>query len=154
MQYSQRLIYEADDDAAIKNDMKELMYMTFDCVKDVAPGHAKGQPAPEYAKKLCAKNTPWRTRKLTYTDGVPKNGYFWCNPGLDPDFKNKAFYPIREVGECLIVAALRPDKLPDKNQLDALKNMILAVDPQNHYSSAPLLMLDAYWLIRKLGIEL
>lgn len=154
MQYSQRLIYEADDDIAVKNIMKELMYMTFDCVKDVAPNHAKGQPAPEYAKKLCAKNTPWRTRKLTYTYEEPKNGYFWCNPGLDPDFKNEAFYPIREVGECLIVAALCPDRLPDNDQIDALKNMILAVDPQNHYSSAPLLMLDAYWLIRKLGITL
>ncbi|MBE5040913.1 hypothetical protein [Ructibacterium gallinarum] len=153
MQYSLRLIYEVEKDEKIKNDIQQLMYKTVDCIKEVAPRYAKNLLSEEYQRQLSTQYTPWRKRRFVYMFGEEKNGYYWFNP-VDDECNKNAFYPVREIGECLIVMALCPDKDPDHIQISALQQIAKVLDCKNHYTSAPLLIVDAYWSLRDSGIKL
>jgi len=148
MQYSLRLIYELDGDESIKLRCKKLMNKVADIVKDIAPKTSAKLCDPEFVQGLSTPYLPWRTRPVTDMFAGERNGYVYLNPQNTENSK-KAFYPVREVGEAVIVEALCPDRAVSEEQTEALLKMADAVSSVKHYTYAPLLLADAYWLLKE-----
>lgn len=138
MQYSVRLLYDLFGDRDYGNLMNE--------VADRVMGFAS-------KATLSAFDHPyanWRSRPAIYLFGSPQGGYAYYVPQHTECYE-KAFFPVRHVSEALIVQALCPDRAIPDSQIETLWNIAGALELSRHSTYAPVLLFDAYWMLRSRG---
>lgn len=100
---------------------------------------------PEHRGEIGYKFSKWN-------EVEPRNmghfgGFDYINPAQSERKDNRAFYPVREVAEGAIMAAMCPDYKVSHELTDAVENMAAVIDFEHHYSIyAPLLLSCAHIL--------
>ena len=150
VQYSLRLVYEIDKDSSFNNECLLLMKRMAELSTRFCEGAYEKFTAPNITHKLNTPYLPWRDCPLDYQYKEPKEDRAYFVP-RNVENSRLAFYPIRNVGEALIVQALCPDTISDEAQRAVLRAVMTAINCDGHMTYAPLLTLDAYWLLRQKG---
>lgn len=146
MQYSLRLLWEAEEDAAWKGRYLALMERLAKEYEAFAVPRGKELLKPGNLAALSWLYRPWDRVRAAYTGFYGGKAYY--NPGQSELPENRAFYPLRTVGECAAIAALCPGYRVSGETLEILEELLDAVDYENHHTYAPLALLNAYWRIR------
>lgn len=139
MQCSLKVVYDYDDNPDIRQKALDMM------LKNAAYGVKKAVlNSMEYCKPEHREDINYRFHK--WNEVEPRNmghfcGYDYINPAQSERKDNRAFYPVREVAEGAIMAAMCTGfKIPDA-LLAAVENMAEHVDFERHSSIyAPLLL--------------
>ena len=91
----------------------------------------------EHRKELDYAFKPWRDVKMN--DMGVFQGYRYLNPAQSELRENIAFYPVREVGEGAILAAMCPERKVSDTLAGAVLRMAEAIDVNKQSSVYPLL---------------
>lgn len=143
MQCSLRTVYDYDENMDIKEKALSIM------LKNADYGARKAvQNSVEFCNPKHAEDINYRFHK--WNEVEPRNmgligGFEYINPAQSERKDNKAFYPVREIAEGAIAAAMCGG-YPISDELAlAIENMMEAIDYKRHSSVyAPLLLLCAY----------
>lgn len=147
LQYSLRLIYDLDEDPAFRSALLRLMEQMADAYLPLADRQAQAILTPEGLSGLNWKYRPWNEVRAHFVGFIGGKAYY--NPGQSEFPENKAFYPLRAVGECVSIAALCPGyRIPESYTL-LLSDMAEHVDYREHVTYAPMALLNAYWLSKE-----
>ena len=146
MQCSLRFIYDYDDDKAVKEKVVHLMEVNALYGEKTSIANSKEYTKPEHKKELCYTYFPWDKAK-TINMGT-FYGYTYINPGQNEhNPENPAFYPVREIAEGAIMAAMCPTFSVTDSLINGVDNMAKCIDTENHFSVyAPLLLSCAHIL--------
>lgn len=139
MMCSLRLVYEYDEDEKFRNRLLPLMNRLAEYGEEKAVNNSVEFSKALYRDKLDYAFKPWRT--VNMFDGGEYNGYRYLNPGQSELKENSAFYPVREVGEGALLAAMCPHRRVSDEVLLALLRMADAVDVEKQSSVYALLYL-------------
>ena len=146
MQYSLRLLYEAEDDAAWRERYRSLMErLASEYAPKVAP-EARELLRPENLAGLDWEYRPWNEVRAAYVGFIGEKIYY--NPGQSEFRENRAFYPLRSIGECASIAALCPGYRLPEGTVEILEEVASAVNYEKHRSYAPLALVNAWWKLR------
>ncbi len=144
LQYSLRLIYDLSEDESIRQGCQKLM--------ENLANHWQAKALDTY-KSLCTNGLnpdfdfvyhPWSTCKMRDMGEV--NGLSYLNPAQSEDKNNRAFYPIRNIGEAVSVAALCPRFPLDPRLPEILEKLAGCIDYTRHCTYAPLLLVCGHEL--------
>jgi len=145
LQYSLRLIFDLCEDSLVKEAAKKLM--------ERLANHWQAKVLDTY-KSLCTNGLnpdfnfiyhPWN--RVEMRDMGVVNGLIYLNPAQSEDKNNRAFYPIRNIGEAVSVAALCPNFSIDPRLPEILENVAASIDYTRHCTYAPLLLVCGYLLV-------
>lgn len=144
LQYSLRLLYDLTEDCFIRKQLLELMQRLADYAERLAI--QKGELLCNTDKEeFCFRYRPWnKCGDMIYHGEY--GGYPYYNPAQSERKENKAFYPLREVGEAASVAAICPFRPVDGQVPPLLQKLAGYIDYENHYTYAPLLIACGYKL--------
>ncbi len=146
MQYSLRLLYEAEEEEEWREKYHGLMRNLAQQYGVMALPRAKALMTPEALAGLNWAYQPWNKVRAYYVGFIGDKIYY--NPGQSEYRENRAFYPLRAVGECTAVAALCPGYRLPEGTLKAIEELAEAVDYDRHHTYAPLALVNAYWRMR------
>lgn len=141
MQYSLKFI--CDFDESVKDKCKELMSVaqkTF--AKKAFDYFDELQTCTE---TLCYKYTPFDEQEPVYIGNIGGIEYYNHNQDIYP--QNKAYYILRNIGDSVAIVAL--DGEYDESLLELLKASANLIDYSNHYSNAPIYLLNGYYSMIK-----
>lgn len=143
LQYSLRLIYDLD--TSVRSTVLPLMHQLAAFCEERAITNSREFADPKNAPSLCYPFYPWDS--VTPLDQGYFDGLRFLNPAQSENPENRAFYPVREIGEGASVAAICPGWVIKPELLDAVDTMLGAIDYDHHYSVyAPLLLSCAHML--------
>ena len=146
LQYSLRLIFDLSEDAFVQNAAKKLMQNL--------TSHWQAKALYTY-EPLCTNGFnpdfdfvyhPWNACQMRDMGTV--SGLLYLNPAQSEDKNNRAFYPIRSIGEAISIAALCPDFPLDPRLPQILQKLAGCIDYDRHGSYAPLLLVCGHDLCR------
>ena len=146
MQYSLRLLYEVENVQNIKKEYKKLMGIVANMAERYAIS-ASQRLSPEDIEMFSRMKEPWRKRPFRYLNQKLHGNLPYFCPEWDEIYYMKTFKPLRETGEGIIIQMLCPDRSLPQEQLDAFCKVVEKVNFAKHTSYAPILLIDAYWLI-------
>lgn len=147
MQYSMRTVYDLDDDPAVKNSLLTIMQKLVKPYEELAIRQADELMTEEGAKWLEIPYTVWNESKFRFAGVYGDMGYFTPEPS---DFReHKSYYPLRDVGEGIVIAATCPNTRIGDETLDQLIKMSNFVNYDKHRTCAPIALVEAYWLAQK-----
>ena len=140
MQCSLRVVY--DYDPTMREKLLEIMKKNAEYGAKKAIVNSREFCKPEHQNEI-----NYRFRK--WNEVEPRNmgvigGFEYVNPAQSERKDNVAFYPVREVAEGAIMAAMCPLYLASDELSEAVDNMACAIDYSRHSSVyAPLLLICA-----------
>ena len=143
MQCSLRTIYKYDKRENIRARVLEVMKRLADYGARKAIGNSAELCKPEYSEDISFRFRKWN-------EVEPRNmgfigGFEYINPAQSERKDNRAFYPVREVAEGAIMAAMCPEYRVTDELLSAVEAMAAAIDYNRHSSVyAPLLLASAH----------
>ncbi len=145
LQYSLRLVWDLDEDPAVKETCLRLMekYAAFYEEKALAQGRELVKP--ENIPGLAWKYKPWNKERAIYVGFI--GGKVYYNPCQSEWVENTALYPIRAVGEGMAIGALCPGYHLRSESLEILQQVADAIDYNDHYTYAPMTLFNAWWLV-------
>ena len=145
MQLSLRAVYDYDTDKAFRSELLNLMKSLAQYGEKKSIQNSKEFSDPKRSDEVNYRFCPWNKRHLIYCDEF--GGYKYYSSGQTESPLNTAFYPVREVGEGAILAAICPERRVSYELSDAVFNMAQAIDLKKHSSVyAPLYLPCAYAL--------
>lgn len=145
MQLSLRAVYDYDTDNAFRSELLNLMKSLAQYGEKKSIQNSKEFSVPERGDEVNCRFIPWNKRHLIYCDVF--GGYKYYSSGQTESPLNTAFYPVREVGEGAILAAICPERSISHELSDAVSNMAQAIDFKKHSNVyAPLYLPCAYAL--------
>ncbi len=143
MQCSLRVVYDYDPE--IREKILPLMQKTAEYAKKKAIDNSKEFCKPSHKEELNRRFMRWDKAGFRYVD--VHNGEVYKNPAQSEWKENVAFYPVREIGEGTAVYTMCPGTEFSSELLEAVDNILNAIDYQKHSSVyAPLLLGCAYTL--------
>ena len=149
LQYSVRLVYDLDDDPAVRETCLSFMRKMAEPYETMAIRQANRLMTPEGAEWLRIPYIFWKKAKARYAGCWGGRMYYVPEPS---DFReHQSYYPLRAVGEGMAVAAACPEWKVSEHSLDTLCRMADFVDYGLHRTCAPIALVEAYWLIRRSG---
>ena len=144
LQYSLRLLYDVIEDCSVKTQLLQLMTRFADYAEPLAIRNG-GQLCTRDKEEFCFRYRPWnQCGEMRYMGEY--GGYPYYNPAQSEWKENKAFYPLREVGEAASVAAICPHRAVNEQVFLILQRLAGYIDYENHYTYAPLLIACGYKL--------
>ena len=147
MQYSMRLVYDLEEDAAVRAKLSEMMKRLASPYEEASRRQAAELMTPEGKAWLEIPYTSWENSKFRYSGVWGNMGYFVPEPS---DFREHlSYYPLRAVGEDAAIAALCPDWKVADETLEALLKTAEFVDYEKHKTCAPISLIAGYWLAKK-----
>ena len=146
MQYSLRLLFEAEEDEAWRRKYLALMTSLAEQYAPLTVPRAEALLRPEGLAGLNWAYRPWNEVPASWAGFVGGKAYYCPGQSEFPD--NRAFYPLRAVGESAAIAALCPGFRPPAGTVEALEALAAAVDYARHHTYAPLALVNAYWRLR------
>ena len=146
MQYSLRLLWEAEEDGAWRAKYLSLMRNLAEQYAPLTVPLGEELMKPENLAELGWAYRPWDKVRAAYVGFFGGKAYY--NPGQSELSENRVFYPLRSVGECAAIAALCPGYRTSDEARKILERLLDAVDYEKHHTYAPLALLNAYWRIR------
>jgi len=148
MQCSLRAIYDYDNDVQVKKKTLAIMQKNAEYGREKALQNSQVFCQPERQTDINYRFRKWNAvepRNLGH-----HNGFDYINPAQSERKDNCAFYPVREVAEGAIMAAICPEFSVSDALLAAVENMAACIDLKRHSSIyAPLLLACAHILCRK-----
>ena len=143
MQCSLRTVYDYDLDPAVREKTLALMRKNAEYGTKKAVFNSKEFCKPEHRDDINYKFRKWN--EVEPRDMGHFGGFDYINPAQSERKDNRAFYPVREVAEGAIMAAMCPKYRISDELLTAVDNMAAAVDFKRHSSVyAPLLLASAH----------
>ena len=143
MQCSLRAVYDYCDDGSTKEKLLEIMKKIADYGEEKAISNSREFCKPEHAEDISYRFRKWN--EVEVRDMGTFGGFKYLNPAQSERKDNKAFYPVREVAEGAIMAAICPRRRVSSELLAAVENMAEAIDYKRHSSIyAPLLLACAH----------
>ena len=147
MQYSMRTVYDLDDDPSVKRSLLAIMQKLVKPYEELAIRQADELMTEEGAKWLEIPYTVWNESKFRFAGVYGDMGYFVPEPS---DFReHKSYYPLRAVGEGIVIAATCPSVRICDETLDQLIKMADFVNYDKHRTCAPIALIEAYWLAQR-----
>ena len=144
MQYSMRVVYDLDDDEYVRASLLNMMEKLADPYECLSIKEATNIMTPEGKQWLEIPYSVWQKSKHRFAGVWGGIGYFVPEPS---DFReHQSYYPLRAVGEGIVIAATCPNRRISKAALTQLCNVIDFVDYEKHRTCAPIALLEAYWL--------
>lgn len=143
MQCSLKIVYDYDDDPTVRSKALEIMLKIAEYGAKKALFNSAEYCKPEHREEIDYKFRKWN-------EVEPRNmghfgGFDYINPAQSERKDNKAFYPVREVAEGAIMAAMCPNYKVSDELIRAVENMAKAIDYKRHHSVyAPLLLACAH----------
>ncbi|MBE6546256.1 MAG: hypothetical protein E7668_02295 [Ruminococcaceae bacterium] len=122
MQYSLRTLYDLDPDPTIRPLLCELMTRLAEHGEQTAIANSREYRKPCYRKALADRFRPWNEVE-PLRQGLFE-GYLYDNPAQSErrtDFPT--FYPVRDIGEGAIIAALCPNRSCSADLTEAVLGM-------------------------------
>ena len=148
VQYSMVLVYTLDLETRPR--LLPFMHTLADFCQNKALEQSRTFCAPENRSALNFRFRAWDA--VEPWDIGPYEGLPFLNPAQSEYPENRAFYPVREVGEGAAVAAICPDRPIPPELKSAVENMLAAIDLCQHYSIyAPLLLCCGLMLLAEAG---
>ena len=144
MMCSLKLVYEYDEDENFKSKLSPLMNRLADYAEEKVLANAYEFSKPERKTQLDYAFKPWRSVNMHESEF---NGYRYLNPGQSELKENVAFYPVREVGEGAMLAAMCPQRRVSDDVLAALVRMADAIDVKKHSSVYSLLYMPCAYAL-------
>ena len=139
MQYSLKYIYDFDDDATVKSKCQELMKSASEVFAKKANEYYKA--LLDCTETLSYKYTPFYIQKAVYIGNIGGIEYNNHNQDIYPE--NKAYYILRNIGDSIAIVAL--DGGFDEDLVEIIKKSADLIDYDNHYSNAPIYLLNGYY---------
>ena len=139
MQCSLRVVYDYDTNGENREKALEIMKKTAEYGVKKAVANSKELCKPEHKGDINYRFHKW-------SEVEPRNmgffgGFEYINPAQSERKDNRAFYPVREVAEGAVLAAMCPEHAVSSELFDAVENMACAIDYSRHSSVyAPLLL--------------
>ena len=147
MQYSMRLVYDLDEDPWVRSTLLSMMEKLAGPYEKLSVQKAVEMMTPEKKEWLEIPYTVWQKSKFRYAGVYGEMGYFVPEPS---DFReHQSYYPLRAVGEGIIIAATCPGWQIGDVSFRQLCSMTDFVDYDKHRTCAPIALLEAYWLARR-----
>lgn len=144
MQYSMRMVYDLEDDPSVKDELLKIMQKLAEPYEKLSVNEATGLMTPEGAQWLEIPYTVWNESKFRYAGTWGNMGYFVPEPS---DFReHNSYYPLRAVGEGIVIAATCPGYKISDNSFAQLCEMADFVNYDKHRTCAPIALIEAYWL--------
>ena len=131
MMCSLKLVYEYDEDENFKSKLSPLMNRLADYAEEKVLENSVDFSKPERKAQLDYAFKPWRSVNM-HDDEF--GTYRYLNSGQSELKENVAFYPVREVGEGAMLAAMCPQRRVSDDVLAALVRMADAIDVKTHSS--------------------
>lgn len=144
MMCSLKLVYEYDEDENFKSKLSPLMNRLADYAEEKVLANVAEFSKPERKTQLDYAFKPWRSVNM-HDDEF--GAYRYLNPGQSELKENVAFYPVREVGEGAILAAMCPGRRVSDDVLAALVRMADAIDVKKHSSVYSLLYMPCAYAL-------
>ena len=146
MQCALRLIFDYEKDGAVKEKLLALMHRNAVYGAEKAIANSAEYCKPEHDAAIHYRFRPWNGIE-PFRQGVI-NGYNYDNPAQsERKDVNPAFYPVREVAEGAIMAAMCPSYTVAPDLLAAIDRMVQRIDLKRFSSIyAPLLLSEAHIL--------
>ena len=141
--YSLRLLYDAETDAAWRERYRTLLGSLAEQYAPRVMPLAQAILTPEGREGLNWAYQPWNKVRAYWVGFIGGKPYY--NPGQSEYPENRAFYPLRAVGECAAIAALCPGYALPAGAQEALEAAAAAVDYAQHRTYAPLALVNAWW---------
>ncbi|MBQ7922851.1 MAG: hypothetical protein IJ325_09815 [Clostridia bacterium] len=147
LQYSVRLVYDLDEDPAVREICLKFMQTMTKPYEDMIVDWVNRLMTPQGTEWLEIQYGNWETSRFRYAGCKGGKGYFIPEPS---NFReHQTYYPLRAVGEGISVAALCPGWRISDRSLDLLCRMADFVNYDKHCTCAPIALIEAYWLARK-----
>ena len=147
MQYSMRVVYDLDDTPSVRSALLEIMSTLATPYENMAVDQANALMTEEGREWLEIPYTKWQSSKFRYAGYWGDMAYFIPEPS---DFReHKSYYPLRTVGEGVVIAATCPSYEISPATLDTIIKMSRFVNYNKHKTCAPIALLEAYWLCRR-----
>ncbi|MGM9625259.1 MAG: hypothetical protein ACI3XM_06080, partial [Eubacteriales bacterium] len=147
LQYSLRLVYDLDEDAAFRETLLAFMTRMAKAYERETAVCADAVLTPEGLAGLDWKYKPWDKVRALYVGYI--GGKVYYNPNQSEFGENRAFYPLRAVGETVTIAALCPGYTVSGKTMAQLLRVADAVHYDTHVTYAPMALLNAYWTARE-----
>lgn len=144
MQYSLRMIYDLDPDPVFREKCVSLMQRLAEHCEKWSIDGAKRLIPPAKRDELRFVYKKWSDTDMR--DVGHYGGYIYLNPAQSELPENAFFYDIRDVGEAASVAALCPGRKVPDSVTESVVSLADALNYENHYSFAPLLLACGYRL--------
>lgn len=147
VQYSVRLAYDLDPDESFRQTVLPFMKKMAEANEASVFAQAEKLLSPEGLAGLDWKYKTW-DKAMAYYAGC-YGGLAYYVPGQSELRENRAFYPLRSLGESLSAAALCPGYRVGDDSMQLLEKVADAVNYRTHVTYAPMALLNAYWCIRE-----
>lgn len=152
MQCSLRVVYDYDSQIRVREKVLAIMQKNAEYGRDKAVQNSKAFCQPERQADINYRFRKWNTvepRNMGH-----HNGFDYINPAQSERKDNCAFYPVREVAEGAIMAAICPKFTISEALLAAVENMASCIALNRHSSVyAPLLLACAHILCRESRLD-
>ena len=143
LQFSMLLVTELDDDVSVRTRLYPLMHAMADAYEALSVRCAEQLMTPQGKEWLEIPYASWEKSRFRYAGCVGGLGYFVPEPS---DFReHESYYPLRAVGEGIMIAASCPGHRVSDDALDRLCRMAAFVDYDRHRTCAPIALLGGYW---------
>ena len=141
MQCSLRTVYEYDP--TLRETLLEIMKKNAEYGTKKAIFNSREFCKPEHQIDINYRFRKWNQVEPRNMGHL--NGFDYINPAQSERKDNVAFYPVREVAEGAMVAAMCPENRISEELALAVDNMASCVDFEKHSSIyAPLLLASAH----------
>jgi len=142
MQYSLKYIYDFDNDSNVKSKCKELMKSASDTFSKKVKEYYKS--LLDCTDTLSYKYTHFYEQKAVYIGNIGGIEYYNHNQDIYPE--NKAYYILRNIGDSVATVALNGEF--DEDLIKIIKKSARLIDYDNHYSNAPIYLLNGYYSMK------
>lgn len=143
MQCSLRAVYDLDDNAERRAEVLAMMQKNALYGEKKAIANSLEFCKPEHAEELNYRFRKWN--EVEPRDMGSFGGFSYINPAQSERKDNRAFYPVREIAEGAIIAAMCPEYGIGDGLMAAVENMAAVIDFERHSSIyAPLLLASAH----------
>lgn len=151
MQCALRVMYNYDE--SVREKIKPIMEKNALYGKEKAINNSIEYRKAEHQNEINYRFRQWNKVEDPFITGGIYEGLGYFNPAQSDRKDNPAFYPVREVAEGAIMAAICPDFEITKELTSCVIKMAEAIDFKKHSSIyAPLLLSCAYFLC-EYGLE-
>ncbi len=145
MMCSLKFVYNYDEDENIKKSMLPLMKRLALYGEDKAVNNSIEFSKQKHRCELDYAFKMWK--QVNMKDDGYFNGCRYLNPGQSELSENVAFYPVREVGEGAILAAMCPERRVSSELPKAVLRMANVIDTKKQSSVYPLLYLPCAYAL-------
>lgn len=151
LQYSLRLMHDAEDDPEWKERYRAVMARIADGYEKTVMSQTESLMKPERSAKLSLKMLRWDKAMAAYRGFI--GGYAYYCP-WQQEAVNNAFYPLLNVGESASIAALCPGYEVNPETAECIYEIEDRLDTAHHSTYAPMAILNAGWRIKLAEKEL